>query len=143
MALNKVFLQGRVVADPEIRDAGNAKVASFRLAVDRDFKDKDGNRITDFISCVAWRTTAEFVGKWFPKGTMAIVEGKLQVRAYDDKDGNRRQITEVVADNVYFGGAKSDNAGGSGGGNSYGKGKQSPNRIPTPAEDEDDGELPF
>lgn len=141
MSMNKVFLQGRVVADPEVRTAGNAQAVNFRLAVDRDFKDKDGNKVTDFISCVAWRSTAEFIGKYFKKGSLMVMEGTLQTRTYDDRDGNRRQVVEVQVLNAYFGGAKSDNAGGSGGGNSYGGGKQNPKRIQT--EDDDDGELPF
>lgn len=136
--LNKVFLGGRFVADPEVRTAGNTKVASFRLAVDRDFKDKDGNRQTDFLNCVAWRSTAEFVEKYFNKGSMATVEGKLQVRSYDDKDGNRRQITEVVVDNIYFAGGKTETSGG----NTQSATKQNPHRIDT-EDSSDDGELPF
>lgn len=108
--LNKVFLQGRLVADPELRhtQSGTAN-ATFRIAVDRDFKDKEtGERKADFISVVTWRQTAEFVSRFLTKGRMAIVEGKLQVRDYTDRDGNKRYVTEVVADNVYFGDSKKD-----------------------------------
>lgn len=111
--LNKVFLQGRLTADPELRHTTNGvAMASFRLAVDRDFKDKEtGERKADFVSVVAWRQTAEFVSRFFTKGRMAIVEGKLQTRDYTDRDGNRRFVTEVVADNVYFGDSKKDDHG--------------------------------
>lgn len=108
--LNKVFLQGRLVADPELRHTNNGvAMASFRVAVDRDFKDKEsGQRKADFVTVTAWRQTAEFVSRHFTKGRVAIVEGKLQVREFNDKDGNRRSVTEVVADNIYFGDSKRD-----------------------------------
>ncbi|MBR5534743.1 MAG: single-stranded DNA-binding protein [Ruminiclostridium sp.] len=126
--LNKVFLQGRLVADPELRHTPNGvAVATFRLAVDRDFKDREtGERKADFISVVAWRQTGEFVSRYFTKGRMAIVEGKLQARDYTDRDGNRRFVTEVVADNVYFGDSRRDGDNGGGyapaptGGRGYG-----------------------
>lgn len=108
--LNKVFIQGRMCADPELRhtQSGTA-VASFTLAVERDFKDKTtGERTTDFIDCVAWRSTAEFVSRFFSKGRMAVVVGSLQIRAWEDKEGNKRCTAEVVADNVYFGDSKRD-----------------------------------
>ena len=110
--LNKAFLQGRLTADPELRHTANGvAMASFRLAVDRDFKDREtGERKADFISVVAWRQTAEFASRFLSKGRMAIVEGKLQVREFNDKDGNRRFATEVVADNIYFGDSKRDEA---------------------------------
>lgn len=110
--LNKVILQGRLVADPELRHtASGVAWASFRMAVDRDFKDKEtGERQADFISVLAWRQTALFVEKYFSKGRMAIVEGKLQTRNYE-KDGVRVYVTEVVADNVYFGDSKRDDGG--------------------------------
>ena len=112
--LNKSFLQGLLVADPELRHTQSGiAVASFRLAVDRDFKDRDtGERKADFINIVAWRQTGEFVSRFFTKGRMAIVEGKLQTRDYTDRDGNRRYATEVVADNVYFGDSRRDSEGG-------------------------------
>ena len=111
--LNKVFLMGRLVSDPELRHTQNSiAVASFRIAVDRDYKRDDGSRETDFINIVAWRSTAEFVSRYFAKGRMAVVEGKLQVREYTDRDNNRRFATEVVADNVYFGDSKREGDGG-------------------------------
>ena len=105
--LNKIILMGRLTRDPELRrtQSGTA-VASFTLAVDRDYKPQDGERETDFIDIVAWRGTGEFVSKYFTKGRMAVVEGRLQVRDWTDKDGNKRRSTEVVADNVYFGDSK-------------------------------------
>ena len=108
--LNKIFLQGRLVADPELRHTqSGVAVATFRMAVDRDIKDREtGERKADFINIVAWRSTAEFVSRFFTKGRMAIVEGRLQVREYTDRDGNRRYATEVVADNIYFGDSKRD-----------------------------------
>ena len=112
--LNRVSLMGRLVADPELRhtQTGTA-VASFRIAVERDFKDKEtGEKKSDFINIVAWRSTAEFVSRFFTKGRMAIVEGRLQVREYTDRDGNRRYATEVVADNIYFGDSKREGEGG-------------------------------
>lgn len=111
--LNKVFLQGRLCQDPELRHtASGVAVASFGLAVERDFKDKEtGEKKADFINVVAWRQTGEFVSKFFSKGRMAVVEGRLQVRDYTDRDGNRRTITEAVADNVYFGDSRKDGDG--------------------------------
>lgn len=107
--LNKVFIQGRLVSDPELRHTENGvAVVSFRLAVDRDFKGKDGEKKADFFNVVAWRGTGEFVSRYFSKGRMAVVDGKLQVRDYTDKEGNKRYATDVVADNVYFGDSKRD-----------------------------------
>ena len=109
--LNKIFLMGRLTRDPELRrtQSGTA-VTSFSLAVDRDFKGQNGEKETDFIDVVAWRTTAEFVSKYFTKGRMAVVEGRLQMRDWTDKDGGKRRSAEVVADNVYFGDTKRDGA---------------------------------
>lgn len=103
---------GRLVRDPELRrtQSGTA-VTSFTLAVDRDFQNKGEEKQTDFIDCVAWRSTAEFVAKYFFKGSMAIVSGKLQIREWTDKEGNKRRNAEVVADNVYFGESKRNNGG--------------------------------
>ena len=114
--LNRIILMGRLTRDPELRhtQTGTA-VASFTLAVDRDFKDRNsGERATDFIDVVAWRQTGEFVSRYFTKGRMAVVEGRLQMRDWTDKDGNKRRSAEVVADNVYFGDSKRDaeSAGG-------------------------------
>lgn len=162
--LNKIFLQGRLVADPELRHTQQGiPVASFRLAVDRDFKSKDPSATNaDFINIVAWRGTAEFVSRYFTKGRMALVEGRLQTRDYTDRDGNRRYATEVVASNIYFGDSRRDNqsSGGTpqGGYDSYGAAPAPSSYAPpanfgTPASNgpnngfaelsDDDGELPF
>lgn len=134
--LNKIFIMGRLARDPELRhtQSGTA-VASFTLAVDRDYKDKQtGEKATDWIDCVAWRQTGEFVSKYFTKGRMAVVEGRLQMRDWADKDGNKRRSAEVVADSVYFGDSKPSEGGGS----------RSYSASPT-YEDlgDDDGTLPF
>ena len=112
--LNHIVIMGRLARDPELRHTqSGVAVASFRLAVDRDFKDKNtGERATDWIDVVAWRQTAEFVSRYFTKGRMAVVEGRLQMRDWTDKDGNKRTSAEVVADNVYFGDSKRDGEGG-------------------------------
>lgn len=109
--LNKIILMGRFTRDPELRrtQSGTA-VTSFSIACDRDFKGQNGEKETDFIDVVAWRATAEFVAKYFTKGRMAIVEGRLQIRDWTDKEGNKRRSAEVVADNVYFGDSKRDDA---------------------------------
>ena len=99
MALNHISICGRLTKDVELRYTNtNKAVASFTLAVDRDF----GDKTTDFINCVAWEKTAEFVSKYFSKGKLAIVAGRLQMREYTDRDGNKRTAAEVVANNVYF-----------------------------------------
>ena len=146
--LNKIILMGRLTRDPELRRTGSGTaVTSFSLAVDRDFKSQSGEKETDFIDVVAWRNTAEFVSKYFTKGRMAIVEGRLQIRDWTDKDGGKRRSAEVVADNVYFGDSKRDGA------DSYGAPAYSApaSRASAPmgghsdfAEiGEEDGELPF
>ncbi len=104
--LNKSVIMGRLTRDPELRHAGEVPVCSFTIACDRDYKNANGEKETDFIDVVAWRTTAEYVKKFFPKGRMAIVEGRIQVRNWTDKDKSKRRNTEIVADNVYFGGSK-------------------------------------
>jgi len=121
--LNHIVLMGRLTRDPELRHTNNGiPVASFRLAVDRDFASKEtGERSADFIDIVAWRSTAEFVSKYFAKGRMAVVSGRLQMRDWTDKDGNKRTSAEVVADNVYFGDSKRDGAP-SGGNSGYSSG---------------------
>ena len=113
--LNHIVIMGRLARDPELRRTGSGiAVTSFTLAVDRDFAPKDGGeRETDWIDCVAWRQTGEFVSKYFTKGRMAIVSGRLQIRNWTDKDGNKRSSAEVVADNVYFGDSKRDDHAGS------------------------------
>ena len=154
--LNKIILMGRLTRDPELRRTQTGTpVASFSLAVDRDFKDKStGERTTDFIDVVAWRQTGEFVSRYFTKGRMAVVEGRLQIRDWTDKDGNKRRAAEVVADNVYFGDSKREGEGGSyapsyGGSYAAPSGYSAPSGYPAPAEGDqfaelsDDGELPF
>ena len=146
--LNKIILMGRLTRDPELRRTGSGTaVTSFSLAVDRDFKSQSGEKETDFIDIVAWRSTAEFVSKYFTKGRVAVVEGRLQIRDWTDKDGGKRRSAEVVADNVYFGDSKRDGA------DSYGAPAYSApaSRASAPmgghsdfAEiGEEDGELPF
>ena len=111
--MNKIMLIGRLTKDPELRytQSGTA-VASFTLAVDRRFSNQNGERETDFINCVAWNKSAEFVANYFHKGKQMALEGRLQVRSYDGNDGQRRWVTEVVAEQIEFVGSKSDNAGG-------------------------------
>ncbi|MDD4716013.1 MAG: single-stranded DNA-binding protein [Oscillospiraceae bacterium] len=150
--LNRIILMGRLTRDPELRHTqSGTSVVSFSLAVDRDFKSREsGEKQTDFIDIVAWRNTAEFVSKYFTKGRMAVVEGRLQIRDWNDRDGNKRRSAEVVADNVYFGDSKrdGDSAGTYRAQNEAGGGSAS---IPyTPPADsafaaltDDDGELPF
>ena len=105
--LNKVVLMGRLTKDPELRRTGSGTaVTSFSLACDRDFKSLSGDKETDFIEVVAWKNTAEFVSKYFSKGRMAVVEGRLQIRDWTDKAGSKRTTAEVVADNVYFADSK-------------------------------------
>lgn len=123
--LNHITIMGRLTRDPELRRTGSGTaVANFTVAVDRDFSSQSGEKETDFIDCVAWRQTGEFVSKYFQKGTMAVVSGRLQIRGWTDKDGNKRKTAEVVADNVYFGSSKKESGtgstGGYGSGNSYG-----------------------
>ena len=121
--LNHIVIMGRLTRDPELRRTGSGiAVASFTVAVDRDFGGRDGGeKETDFIECVAWRHTGEFVSKYFTKGSMIVVSGRLQIRGWTDKDGNKRRTAEVVADNCYFGDSKRGNSdGGSYGGNTYG-----------------------
>jgi single-strand DNA-binding protein len=109
--LNHIVLMGRLVRDPELRHTGSGTaVASFSLAVDRDYKSQNGDRETDFIDIVAWRSTADYVSRYFSKGRMAVVSGRLQVRSYTDKEGIRRKTSEVVADSVYFGDSKRENS---------------------------------
>ena len=111
--LNKIILMGRLTRDPELRrtQSGTA-VTSFSIACDRDFKSQSGEKETDFIDVVAWRGTAEFVSKYFSKGRMAVVEGRLQIRDWTDRDGGKRRSAEVVADNIYFGDSKRDGDSG-------------------------------
>ena len=149
--LNHITIMGRLTRDPELRmTQSQTQVASFTLAVDRDFGGRDGGeKQTDFIDCVAWRQTAEFVGKYFAKGRMAVVSGRLQSRKWETREGEKRTSWEVVADNVYFGEARRDGDGGESRSNSYTRDyeapKSSPKQASSPFEDlgGDDGELPF
>ena len=149
--LNKIFIMGRLTRDPELRRTqSGTPVTSFSLAVDRDYKTQSGEKETDFIDVVAWRATAEFVAKYFTKGRMAVVEGRLQIRAWQDKEGNNRRSAEVVADNVYFGDSKRDSAGDFGGAPaSYSAPMGGRSAAPMGGQSdfaeigEEDGELPF
>ena len=120
--LNHIVIMGRLTRDPELRRTGSGlAVTSFSVAVERDFGGRDGGeRKTDFFDCVAWDKRAEFVSKYFTKGSMIVVSGRLEFRDWNDKDGNKRRTAEVVADNCYFGDSKRDAEGGSYGGNTYG-----------------------
>ena len=134
--LNHIVLMGRLTRDPELRRTGSGiAVASFSLAVDRDFGSSanNGEKETDFIDIVAWRNTAEFVSKYFTKGRMAVVSGRLQIRNWTDKEGNKRRSAEVVADNVYFGESKRGNEGASSYNSSYGNSNGGYNSNPAPA----------
>lgn len=109
--LNRVILMGRLTADPELKQTPNGiSVATFSLAVDRNFSSKGAERQTDFINCVAWRQTAEFVSRYFSKGKLMAVEGSLQIRSYTDKNENKRQIAEVVIDQAYFAESKNSSS---------------------------------
>lgn len=112
--LNHITIMGRLTRDPEMRSTqSGVAVASFTLAVDRDFGGRDGaEKQTDFIDCTAWRHTAEFVSKYFSKGRMAVVSGRLQIDNYTDNDGNKRKAAKVIADNIYFGDSKKDGTAG-------------------------------
>ena len=159
--LNHIILMGRLTRDPELRRTGSGiAVASFSVAVDRDFGGKDGGeKKTDFIDCVAWRQTGEFVSKYFTKGRMIVVDGRLEMRDWTDKEGNKRRSAEVIVNNAYFGDSKRDgDSGSSYGGNTYGGSSYS---APAPAPsyggysapsapasdfamlDDDDAQLPF
>lgn len=111
--LNHIVVMGRLTRDPELRKtASGVSVTSFTVAVDRDFS-QDGQKETDFIDVVAWRNTAEFAAKYFAKGRMAVVSGRLQIRNWDDKEGNKRRTAEILAENIYFGDSKKEDDGGS------------------------------
>lgn len=161
--LNRIVVMGRLTRDPELRHTQNGiAVASFAVACERDFKDRStGEKVTDFFDVIAWRQTAEFVSNYFSRGRMAIVEGRLQLRDWTDREGNKRRSAEIVADNVYFGDSKRDNESPDNGGyransGSYQQNSQRPPRSSVSAPDygmpgadqfsdltEDDGDLPF
>ena len=153
--LNRIIIMGRFVRDPERRSTqSGTPVTSFTLAVERDVKGQNGEKATDFIDCVAWRHTAEFVCSYFTKGRMAVVEGRLQIREWKDRDGNNRRTAEVVAENVYF--ADSNKAASESQAPAANHGGY-PQNTPAPAyapnyappqfgeipPSEDDGDLPF
>ena len=110
--LNRITVMGRLTRDPELRKTNSGlSCANFSLAVERDIADSQtGKRETDFIDCVAWRATADFVSKYFQKGSMAVVSGRLQIRTWQDKNGNNRRTAEIVTDNIYFGASKKEDA---------------------------------
>ena len=166
--LNHIVIMGRLTRDPELRKtASGVSVASFSVAVDRDFSQQDGKKETDFLDVVAWRSTAEFAAKYFTKGRMAVVSGRLQIRNWEDKEGNKRTSAEVVVANAYFGDSKRDDASNSGSYNggsysapsgNYGGGYSAPSNpsygnsyaapASAPASDfsmleDDDAQLPF
>ena len=156
--LNHITIMGRLTRDPELRRTGSGiAVASFTVAVDRDFGGRDGGeKETDFIDCVAWRQTGEFVSKYFTKGRMIVVSGRLQIRSWNDKDGNKRRTAEVVADNCYFGDSnKREGDSSAFGGNSFANAYSAPAGFGgysapagNPASDfamleDDDAQLPF
>lgn len=143
--LNKIFVMGRLTHDPELRRTGSGTpVCSFSIACDRDFKSQSGEKETDFFDVVAWRATGEFVNKYFTKGRMVVVEGRLQIREWQDKEGNKRRSAEVIADNVYFGDSKPKDGGDV---PAYegepGAGFGAPPSGFTPNFGEENGELPF
>ena len=152
--LNHITIMGRLVRDVELRrTAAGVACANFTVAVDRDFGSQDGTKETDFIDCVAWRQTGEFVSKYFGKGSMIVVSGRLQIRSWTDKDGNKRKTAEIIASNCYFGGSKQES--GSQGGGSYGNQSQNgsyggyapvavnPGAGDYPELIDDDAQLPF
>lgn len=157
--LNKIIIHGRLTRDPELRyTQSQTPVASFTVAVDRDYTDQSGSKETDFIDCVAWRSGAEFVSKYFHKGQLILVEGQLQSRKWQDRDGNNRTSWEIVADHTYFGESKREDRGSSysessdprSTGNGYNPppssySQQIPQNPQTPFTDlgDDDGDLPF
>lgn len=145
--LNHITIMGRLTRNPELRRTGSGiAVSSFTVAVDRDYSGKDGGeKETDFIDCVAWRQTGEFVSKYFTKGRMIVVDGRLQIRGWTDKDGNKRRTAEVVADNCYFGDSKKESSDGDSYGGNYGQGSggyNAPGSDFAPIEEED-AKLPF
>lgn len=151
--LNHIVIQGRLTRDPELRRTGTGlAVASFSVAVERDFPNKEtGEKEVDYIDCVAWRHNGEFVSKYFAKGSMIVVSGRLQIRTWTDKDGNKRKTAEIVTDNVYFGGSKKESQSTQPNGNAYygafSSGYATPS-YPTPPSDfamleDDDAVLPF
>jgi len=132
--LNQIIMMGRLTKDPELRQAGDTPVCTFRIACDRDYKNKSGEKETDFVDVVVWRKLGENVAKYFTKGRIAIVKGRLQIRPWTDQEGNKRQNTEIVAEHVYFGDSKPKTQ--------EGDANQPPEGF-VPEFSDDDGELPF
>lgn len=140
--LNHISVQGRIVRDPEVtKTASGVSVLRFSVANDRDFKDADGNRGTDFLDCVAWRNTADFIGKYFHKGDMVALDGRLQINIWNDRDGNKRKTAEIQVNNAYFCGGGRSAAQDSAGAPIDVKFEEidSPDGMPW----EDEGDLPF
>lgn len=136
--LNRIIIMGRLTRDPELRRTqSGAAVTGITLAVERDFKSQGGEKETDFIDVVAWRNAAEFLAKYFTKGRMAVVEGRLQSRSWQDKEGNKRTAWEVIADSVYFGDSKKDGAAQSQQNYEYAAQSQQFGEV------EDNGDIPF
>lgn len=149
--LNTITIMGRLTRDPELRRTGSGiAVANFSVAVERDFKGENGEKKVDFINCVAWRQVGEFVAKYFQKGAMIVVSGRLEMRNWTDSNGNKRVSAEVNAEHCYFGGSKRDSDGGAYGGNSS-YGSYGGSAVPVNADpvsdyallEDDDGQLPF
>ena len=149
--LNHIVIMGRLTRDPELRKTGSGiSVAAFTVAVERDYKPDGDERETDFIDCVAWRQTGEFVSRYFTKGSMIVVSGRLQIRPWTADDGSKRRSTEIVADSAYFGESKRSSSAAPAGNPSGGGDAYKPPLPPTPAapgepygELRDDGQLPF
>lgn len=149
--LNRITLMGRLTRDPELRQTqSGTSVASFTLACDRDYAAQGAEKETDFIDVVAWRNTADFVSKYFSKGRMAVVSGRLQIRNWEDKDGNKRKTAEIVAESVYFGDSKRDGQNASAAAPASAEFTQLPDTTPVPFSGSDmqqigldDDDLPF
>ena len=141
--LNHITIMGRLTKDVELRRTNSGvPVASFTIASDRDFG-SNGEKETDFVDVVCWRNTAEFVSKYFSKGRMAVVSGRLQIRSWTDKDGNKRKTAEIVADNVYFGDSKNDSQNQNTAYTGFARAESVPSNNNFAVIDEDDGQLPF
>ena len=137
--LNHIIIMGRLTRDPQLRYTGQSvPVASFTVAVDRDI----GEKKTDFIDCVAWRQTGEFVSKYFEKGSMIVVAGRLQMRDWQDRDGNKRTSAEILVDRAYFGGGKPSRTESTEDTGSFEKSMEQAS-VFRPVDVDDDGELPF
>lgn len=148
--MNKAIIMGRLTRDPELRTTqSQTPVASFTVAVDRRFKSADGERQADFIPVVAWRNNAEFVGKYFNKGSKIVVVGSIQTRNYEDKDGKRVYVTEIVADEMYFAESKSSSQTSNNSNNSFNSDNKSSKSNTSESQDgfltldDDDTALPF